>query len=125
EMLSGLTLVSGALHSVVEVRNHADGDKRMTIAVEVNTPGVTAAFGKDLKLMLGGMIPPDPRIDLRALGIRRAGFAHIGVGKYAMRTVQPAIRPPAKIVQHFVSIIGTPSVKEFLGRTCGLVGVVI
>src|SRR5690606_37344309 len=49
-MRAGLARVPAALENMVQMRNHAGGDECMTVIIEINTPGVAGAFGKQFEL---------------------------------------------------------------------------
>jgi hypothetical protein len=44
EVFPGLALVPCTLDSLKHVGDHANGDERMPVIIEVNTPGITGSF---------------------------------------------------------------------------------
>src|SRR6185369_7579992 len=67
-----LPVVARALDHVEEVRDHAGGDDRLAVLVEIDAPGVRRAFGEDLELARLRMEAPDTGGEHDALIIRRA-----------------------------------------------------
>ncbi len=111
KVLTSLPLVPGTLNNMVHVRNHAYRDERMPIIVEINTPGIAATLGKNLKGMPGRVVAPHARIDLSPLIIGRTRLAYIGMRKYPVDTIQPAIGPPTQAVEYLMRILRTPAIE--------------
>src|SRR5689334_11520235 len=83
EMRAGLSFETAALNHVAEMRDDAGFNDALAVFVEINSPGIAGAFGKQFEDVFGGMIPPNAGVEARALAIGRAGFADIGMGKDA------------------------------------------
>ena len=66
EVRPSLANVPGTLNHVIEVRDHAGRNHRLTAIVKVYSPGIAASPGEDLKLVSGGMIAPHSSIHRRA-----------------------------------------------------------
>src|SRR5690606_38888218 len=58
KMFATLALISGPLDNMEHMWNYTNGNKRMSIIIEIYPPWVTSALGKDLKFMSCRMIPP-------------------------------------------------------------------
>ena len=117
-MFAALSLDARPLDHVPEMRNDAHLGKELAMFVEVNAPRIAAPFSEDLEEALSRMIAPHPGIHPLAFTLRRAGFADVRRTEHTVATVQPAIRPPRKRVEHFVGVGGkVPAVQENLRIT--------
>ena len=70
EVLAEHPLEVGAGDDVEEVRDHAVGDERLAVVVEVEAPGIGGAVGDDLEDLAGRVIAPDAAVDRHALARR-------------------------------------------------------
>src|SRR5207244_12593864 len=55
--------VRSAWNHVEGVRNDAGGQKRLTVAIEIQTPGVTGSLGKNIELLGGKAVTPNGRVE--------------------------------------------------------------
>jgi len=55
EVLTCLPYVTAILNHVVQMWNHTGGDKRLTMVVKINAPGIGSALGISLEHMSGGV----------------------------------------------------------------------
>ena len=111
KILARLSLKMSPLYRIEHVRNHADRGKRLPHIIEIYSPRITCAFGKNLKRLFRGMIPPNTPINFGSLLLGIANFTHIRMRKYTMTTVQPSVRSPTNVVQNLMCIMHTPTIK--------------
>src|SRR5262249_42230367 len=69
------------------LRRVAAGEK-LAVPVEIDSPGIAAALREKLELPRARMVSPHPLLELDAADIRRY--------RAALRSVQPAVRPPGQ-----------------------------
>jgi hypothetical protein len=119
EVLARLALVVATLDHVVEVGNHASGDKRVADVVEVEPPLIAHALGEDLKDLFGRMVAPDTGVEGRAVLVAGPGFADVGMGEDSLVAVEPAIGSPDEAVQGFVRVLRSPAIEHRLRRAIG------
>src|SRR5690349_8839972 len=84
EVLACLPLIPGALNHVIQVRNDAGRTERLAVIVEINTPRIAGAFGKDLELVALRMKSPDARVKGHALSLRRARLADVRMREHTV-----------------------------------------
>src|SRR5690554_6041309 len=118
---STLALISGSLNNMIHMGNYTNGNKRMSIIIEIYPPWIARALRKDLEFMSCWMISPYTCIQFCSLVFGSAGFAHIGMCKYPMYAVQPTIGPPSQVVKYLMRIIETPAIEQYLRRSGRLV----
>src|SRR5690606_6266359 len=94
KMLPGLTLISGPLDNVEQMGYYTNGNKWMSIIIEIDSPWVTCALGKDFEFTSCRMVPPYAGIQFGPLVIGGPGFAHVGMCEYPVYAVQPTVRSP-------------------------------
>ena len=116
EVLVRLPLVPSALDDVVQVLDDAGGREGVAVVVEVEPPRIARALGESFEDVPGRVIAPDPAVERRAVGVRRAGLADLRVREHAVGAVQPAVRSPSKRVQRLVRVLVAPSVEQHLRR---------
>ena len=114
EMPPALPMITPALNHVPQVRDDTRGDERLSAIVKIQSPRIARAPREHLELVLRGMITPHAGIDALALGIRRAGLAHVAVREHAVTAVQPAVRSPREAVERLVPVLPTPSIQHHL-----------
>src|SRR5262249_14324407 len=73
EMFATLPFDSRALDHVPEVRDHAHLGEELAVFVEVNTPGIAAAFREHFEHVFRGMITPHTCVHPLPLTFGRAG----------------------------------------------------
>lgn len=64
--------------------------------------------------MIGWVVTPDSGVHRNSIFIRGAGFSNFAVGKYAVATVKPSIRPPVECVESFVRVLVSESIEKNL-----------
>src|SRR4051812_25278521 len=101
-MFACLPLVTGALNYVIQVRNNACRAKRLTMVVEVDTPGIARPLGENFERVPCWVITPDAGVNRHALRLWRARLAHIRVCEHTVTTVEPTIRAPGEGIQCLV-----------------------
>src|ERR1041384_5981690 len=103
-MLTALPFDARAMDHVPEMRDHAHLSPKLAVFIEINSPGIAAAFGENFEGVPSRMITPDAGVHPLTLAWCRAGTADMARTKNAMTTVKPAIRPPSESVQDFMRI---------------------
>ena len=93
EVLAEHPLEVRAGDDVEQVRDHAVGDERLAVVVEVEAPGVRRAVGDGLEDLPGGVIPPDAAVDRHAVVVGRARLADPRVRQDAVAALEPAVGP--------------------------------
>ena len=86
------------------MRYHAHFCPKITLFIEINTPGITAALGENLERMGDRMITPNPCIHPLTLGLSGTGFADMRRAENSVAAVEPSIRAPSEGVQSLVGI---------------------
>ena len=95
-----------------EVRDHAVGDERLAVVVEVEAPGVGGAVRDDLEDLAGRVIPPDAAVHRHPLVVGRAGLADVReFDEDAVAAPEPAVGPPLQGVEHVVLGLDVPAVE--------------
>ena len=120
---TALTVINTAIDDVEDMRNHAHGSEQLPLIVPINPPRVTKTMRNDFEAVFGGVIAPNPAIDiLRILGFYRCRewissfeydpfadrFTHLRTSKNSMATIEPPIGAPDKTVQNFMAILNAP-----------------
>src|SRR5206468_1654089 len=105
EMFSTLTFYTRALDHVPEMRDHAHLGEELTVFVEVNAPGIAAAFSEHFEHVPGRMITPDASVHPLALSLGRARPTDVRRAEYSVATVEPAVGSPGERVPHLVGVL--------------------
>ena len=121
EMHAALTLISAALHHVIQMRNHTGRQNSLPVIVEIDAPGIARTVGKHVELVPRGMISPDGGVHTRALFLGRAGLADQRVREHAVATIQPTVGAPDKRIERLVRVLLTPAVEQLYRRAIRLV----
>ena len=98
--------VSAARDHVEGVGDHAAGEKRLAVRVEIETPGIAGAVGKEVELLVADVIAPD-----RGVHLHVADFA---AREYAVQPVQPAVRPPLERIERLMRILAAEAREQDL-----------
>src|SRR5439155_361616 len=107
-----------------EMRDHAHLGEELAVFVEVNAPGIAAAFSEHFENSPGRMITPDAGVHQLALSLGHARSADMRRAEHAVATVEPAVRSPGERVQYLVRISGViPAIQKDL-RIAGRPGIV-
>ena len=127
EMIAVHALIARAGHGMPEVANDGVDEKELAVFVPVVPPRIGGAVADDLERFAGGMIAPNPALDVGALGFGRAGAADLGAGaEDAVPAVQPAIGTPAQAVDDVVAhLVGVESIQNHLRLAIRLVVAVL
>src|SRR5207244_6357589 len=96
KMFAALPFDARAVNHMPKMRDDAHLGPKLTVFVEVDTPGITAAFGEDFKGAVARMIAPNPRIHPLPLARRCARTANVARTKDAVATVEPAVGSPGE-----------------------------
>src|SRR6266481_5598952 len=102
------------------VVDNAGTDERVAVTVEINTPGIAGAIGKDFELLSSWMIPSDRCVDFDP-GSRSFRNLNAGVREYAMCHIEPAVRPPGEAVQQFMPIMKSEAGEQNCTRICHVI----
>src|SRR2546430_1584733 len=87
-MLAEILNIVSSLHHVQHLLVEIGSGKNLALIVEIQTPGISATFGKKFEGMRQGMIAPNTLLKLEAADLCRDGAA--------LRAIQPAVRSPGK-----------------------------
>ena len=91
----------------------------MAQVVEIHSPRIARALGKNLEDMPNRMVPPDASVDSRSVGLGRARPADGGVCEHAVAAVEPAIGPPDERIERLVRVLRAPAVEQDRGLSVG------
>ena len=105
DVVAALHLVQPDLLAEIGPRND------VAVLVEIEAPGVAAAFREQLELARERMIPPDALLKLNAANVRRH--------RAALRAVEPAVRAPGQRVRHRMSVLQTKPAQQHFGIAIG------
>ena len=121
EMVTSLANVTSAIDHVIEMRNNARGNERITIIIKVDAPRVACTMSENFKHMFGGMITPHARIEGLTFFRLATRLAHQRMCENPMATVQPSVRSPNKGVECFVCILISPAIEQNLWFAIGFI----
>ncbi len=109
----------GAGDHAEQVGDHAVGDERLAVVVEVQAPRIGGAVGDDLEDLAGRVIPPDAAVHLHSLVFGRAGLADARGRKDTVAAPEPAVGPPLEGIEQVVLGIDVPAVELDDRRSVG------
>src|SRR5687768_13888060 len=126
-MLSALAVIGSSRDNVPEVRDDTCTHHKLAFGIVINTPGVTEPVGDHFKTVFGGMVTPNPAVDVCSLTFEdvcrerilvfiktslSCRLAHLGRRRISLESVQPSVRSPMKAIQGFMSVLYPPSGQE-------------
>src|SRR6185503_6453144 len=82
--------------------------QEVAVAVVIEAPHVSAAFGKQFEAAAPGMISPDGLLELESTDLRR--------NRAALTAIQPAVRSPDERVGKRLCILDPKAAQQHLGR---------
>src|SRR5260370_40239006 len=101
-----LTNVRPARNHVEGVRNHADGQERLTVGIEIEAPGIAGSFGKNIELLGRKVITPDRRV--------QPHFTDLGLREDAVQAIEQTVRAPLESIEGFVRVLAAETGKQYL-----------
>ena len=102
--IPGLTNVNSAGHDMKRMRNYASSEERLSVRIEIQPPRITGSFRKDLELPIFRLVAPYRGIELH--------LANLGLGEYAVQSVELAIGPPLQRIERLMSVLASESRQE-------------
>ena len=109
-ILFALLMINAPLYDMKEMRDHTTSSKSLPHIIEIKTPGIRQALGKDFKFLGLRMEAPNATINKLPVFILITGATYTRLGENTMTTIQPAIRAPNETVQSFMPVLNTPTV---------------
>ncbi len=116
-VLFALFVVDASLHDMKKVRNHATGGEALPHVVEVESPGIGQALGKNFEFLGLRMKAPDSTVNEFTVFLCGARLPDLGPSEHPMASVHPTVRAPNEAIEGFVTVMDAPTVEQDLVRT--------
>ena len=101
-----LTNVRPARNHVKGVRNHAGGQKRLTVGIEIEAPGIAGSFRKNIELFGRKIITPNRRV--------QPHFTDLGLREDAVQAIEQTVRAPLESIEGFVRVLAAETGQQYL-----------